>query len=338
MNLISVYEDDKHTHKLFDIFGIKFKIKKELNNKILRNKPFGLIIDTTIICNNCCSFCWRKNFPEHLEKLNKEVPQKTMSFDIFKKIVDDACQYSHITWFSCCGPFGDPMLNPQIEKFYKYAYDKHHFKTLAVNTNGLVLDKKDLGTLLNSIHEFSISVDSVDLDTYEKIHGHRNLEKVIDNIKKCVEYKRTHGALASIVVRFTENDLNRGQIDDFVKFFEKIGIDEIHYAHEHSFAGVKNEYNDKKTVMECPHPNHILNFDFLGNLMTCCVNWHFTPLFGNIKNKTIKQMWESYNKTVWNNFLRFYTTPCNKCSGAGDKIKGEVRSKRIHFQHKECIK
>lgn len=334
MDIISVRNHSDGIHKVFNLFGIKIKFKKKIGDPTkLKYEPWGLIVDTTMLCNNCCSFCWRKNFPNYLKKLNKKYEEKTMPFETFKKIIDDACQYKHITWFTCCGPMGDPMLNAEIEKFYQYAHDKNHFKNISVNTNGMVLDKKDLGVLLNSINEFSISVDSVDIDTYEKIHGHRNLDKVIDNIKKCVEYKRTHGALACIVVRFTENDLNRGQIDDFVAFFEKIGVDEVHYAHEHSFAGVKNQYNDRETMRECPHPHDLLNFDFLGNLTTCCINWHLAPIFGNIKNKTIKQMWESKRKDIWNDVIRFYTNPCNKCSGAGNKIKGEERSRRIRFQH-----
>ena len=153
----------------------------------------------------------------------------------------------------------------------------------------------------------------------------------IENIKKCVEYKKKNGALAAIVVRFTENELNRGQIDEFAEFFKEIGVDEVHYAQEHSFAGVKEEYNDEETMRECPHPHGLINFDFLGNLTTCCINWHLVPIFGNIKNKTIKQMWESRQKLKWNDKTRFNTKPCNNCSGAGEKIKGEVRSRRIKF-------
>lgn len=331
MDIFSVRNTRDKRHKVVNICGIKIKFRRKTKKKTLKYEPYGLIVDTTLLCNNNCSFCWRKNFPDYLKELNSKYKNKTMPFDIFKKIIDDACQYDHITWFTCCGPMGDPMLNSEIEKFYEYAHSKKHFKWISVNTNGYVLDKKDLSILLNSINEFSISVDSINIDTYEKIHGHRDLDKVINNIKKCVEYKKKNGALAAIVVRFTENELNRGQIDEFAEFFKEIGVDEVHYAQEHSFAGVKEEYNDEETMRECPHPHGLINFDFLGNLTTCCINWHLVPIFGNIKNKTIKQMWESRQKFKWNDKTRFNTKPCNNCSGAGEKIKGEVRSRRIKF-------
>lgn len=295
--------------------------KSTKDNELLFN-PWGLVIDTTLLCNNSCSFCWRANFPEYLKKANQKYKIKTMPFETYKKIIDDACQYDSINWLSLCGPMGEPLLNDRIEDFFEYACNKHHFNRISINTNGLVIDKRDIGRLLNSITEFSISVDSIQPKTYEKIHGHGNLEKVIDNIRKCVEYKKQNGSLADIWVRFTESKHNVGQISEFIEFFKELGVDYILYLHEHSFAGVNKSLNSLSTVHDCTQPYQIINFNFLGEMTTCCVNWHFDPVFGNINDKTIKQTWESAKKRIWNlkSKSMFLPKPCNNCSGLGDKV------------------
>ena len=292
--------------------------KKLINisdNKSLFNNPYALIIDTTLLCNNSCSFCWRSNFPDYLKEKSLQFENKTMSFDTYQKIIDDACQYDSVRWLSLCGPMGEPLLNDRIEDFYEYAYNKNHFEVITINTNGLAIHKKNISKLLNTIHEFSISIDSIRPETYEKIHGHKNFQQVITNIKLLVEYKKEHNALSKIVVRFTENDYNRGQFSEFKDFFEKIGVDEINYTQEHAFAGVNTSLSSNITNKMCNQPNCI-NFNFLGELTTCCINWHLEPVFGSIHNYSLKELWESKEKMIWNqNFNK--SNICQNCGGLG---------------------
>ena len=190
-----------------------------------------------------------------------------------------------------------------------------------INTNGLAIDKHDISILLNSLTELSISVDSINPETYGKIHGNgKNLEKVIENIKKCIEYKKEFGATADIVVRFTENELNENEYPKFKKFFENLGVDKINYTKVHSFAGIKKELSNKHDALFCNHPKQIVNFTFTGELTTCCINWHFEPLFGNIKNYTIKELWEGEKYADWLK-KRLDYIPCNNCNGLGNKAQ-----------------
>lgn len=313
--IFSVKNSNNRTHKIITIAGIKIKFKKYI--KKLWNDPMDIVIDTTLLCNNNCSFCWRSNYPEYLKAKNQEIKQKTMPFKIYKKIIDDVCQYDSVKRLSLCGPMGEPLMNDRIEDFYEYAFKKHHFNILCINTNGLAINKRNYGKLLNSMHEFSISVDSIIPESYEKIHGHKHLDVVIENIRKCVEFKKKYGAVAKIVVRFTENKHNIGQIDEFIKFFKELGVDEINYTKEHSFAGVNSSLNSLETNKMCNQPYKIINFNLFGELTTCCVNWHLSPVFGNIKNHSLKQLWESKEKLDWNKNCLNDENLCKNCSGLG---------------------
>ena len=132
--------------------------------------------------------------------------------------------------------------------------------------------------------------------------------------------KNTVGGMSGVAFHFAE------------RLFKDLGVDGVNYCLEHSFAGGGSAaVKSQEGKLVCRHPNEIVNFNFLGNLTTCCLNWHLTPVFGNIENKTIKQMWESREKQSWNNIKRFNEIPCKNCSGAENLINGEIRSKRIKF-------
>ena len=65
----------------------------------------------------------------------------------------------------------------------------------------------------------------------------------------------------------------------------------------------------------CNQPNCI-NFNFLGELTTCCINWHLEPVFGSIHNYSLKELWESKEKMLWNqNFNK--SNICQNCGGLG---------------------
>jgi radical SAM protein with 4Fe4S-binding SPASM domain len=239
-----------------------------------------------------------------------------MDFDICKKIIDDAIQYKTLTHLAFSSSRGDPMLNPGIVDFYEYAYSKNHFKELRCTTNGLAVNNHDVSKLLNTIHRFTISVDSINPDTYKKIHGVNCLDKVIQNIKTLVEYKKKHGAKAQIVVRFTQNELNKGEYPEFKAFFETLGVDEINYNKLHAFAGARKEMADERLAAQCYQYLQAINFDIQGNMTNCCVNYYLEPTFGNIKNKTIKQIWHGKKRKEWIQH-RMHHKPCKNCNGQG---------------------
>lgn len=302
-----------------------FKIKNK-KRKTLFNNPYSIIIDTTILCNSNCSFCWRSHKPAYLKEIKKKYSNNhTMDFYTFKKIVDDIVQYDGVEKIALCGPMGEPLLNPNIADFYEYARNKNYFKKLVVNTNGFFLDRHNISKLMNNMTEISISIDSIDPLTYEKIHGNREfLSKVIENVKKLIEYKREHGALAKVTVRFTENEYNTGQFEEFKKFFFELGVNEINYTQLHGFAGVYKERKNDNNIKMCNQKLKSINFNFKGDMTTCCVNWHLEPTFGNIHEQSIKEMWN--NKKMQNWLKNDLTTePCKDCSGVGLHVQYTTR-------------
>ena len=326
------YTDNKILYKvnLFN-FPIKITLKKRYN-KLFAN-PHSLLIETSAICNNSCVFCWRSKNKEWISHLNKKLNNNLiMNFKLYKKIIDEAIKYDSLRWFCLGGPLGEPTLTENLADFFEYANSKHHFKTIAVNTNGLAINKHDIAKLLNNTTEFSISVDSINPETYGKIHGSSSfLPQVIENIKSLVEYKKYNKCLATIVVRFTENDINIGEFSEFEKFFFDLGVDEINYTKIHGFAGLHKNLTNKNTAKKCQQVYKAININPNGDLCCCCCCWQINPIFGNLKFNKIKDIWNNKKMKDWAK-NRLEIEPCKDCSGIGHAVQHSLRIKREEYE------
>jgi radical SAM protein with 4Fe4S-binding SPASM domain len=137
---------------------------------------------------------------------------------------------------------------------------------------------------------------------------------VVYNIWKLID-ARDRNKTGRIRVRFTENEKNRGQWDEFSSFFKRLGVDDVFRRKVHSFADLLAAEGTPVGQLVCNQPCGAVNFTMNGDLTTCCVNWRQDPVFGNIKGLDIKSLWESKDFENWRQ-QRLDST-CADCSGLG---------------------
>lgn len=316
------------TKIIYRIGAIKITLPKKY--RLLYKNPHSLLIETSAACNNSCSFCWRSHKKEQIkllkEKLNNNL---TMDFKLYKKIIDEAISYDSLRWLCLGGPLGEPLLNPNIADFFEYANKRKHFHWICINTNGLAIHKHNIEKLLNNITDFSISVDSINQNTYKMIHGVDKLPQVVNNIKTLIEYKKNNQCLAKIVVRFTENEINKGEFDEFKKFFFDLGVDEINYTQLHGFAGVHKNLKNEVTAQNCQQIYGAININPNGDITTCCCNWKIEPTFGNLRKQKIWDIWNNKKMQDWLK-NRLTTEPCKDCSGIGSDVQHSTKIQKEH--------
>ncbi len=262
-------------------------------------KPKSLIIDLTTICNQKCFFCWRSSKLDYLKEVLKD-KNSTIDFETYKAIIDDACKIDSVRWLSLCGPMGEPLLAKDFLRFPKYAMSKNHFRTILINTNGFALDKYEPYEILSALSDIQISIDSINPSTYEKIHGFgKQLPKILENIKMLLDCKVKHPELKTkIRVRFTENNYNQNEWDKFEKYFNALNC-EILRVRIHSFNGINPERNNEIGAYLCNQPYSVVNFNYKGEMTTCCTNFELSPVFGNIKDSSIINLFHSKEFNNW---------------------------------------
>lgn len=279
----------------------------------LKYDPYGIVIDQTTLCNQKCSFCHRSL--NHQDILFSSGLNQVLSFDQYAKIIDEASLVDSVRWLSLCGPMGEPLLVTDLAYRMEYAMSKDHFETVLINSNGQAIDLHDPVRLLQSCTDLQFSVDSIREQTYCKIHCGGNLAKVIQNIRNLNDVKqRIVGRSAAIRIRFTENEHNLDEWEEFEHFFKPIS-NEVFRVKVHSFMGRLQQYNSHLGATICNQPFRLINFNVRGEITTCCINWMLEPTFGSITDFSLKELWESNAIESWR-ATRMNNT-CKLCGGLG---------------------
>ena len=194
-------------------------------------KPFILKFENSTLCNLKCQMC----------PLNNGLNRKTgvLSFEKFKKIYDEINPpYLNLTGI------GEPLLNPDIFKIIKYGRAKGSL--VKIDTNGTLLTDENIKKLIHSEPTFvSVSIDSVDKKTYEKIRKGAKFEMVIENFKKLIQYRNQINSKTKIHLFFVLQEENILELPEFIKFGDESGVDSINGTVVISMGKNKNEKNRK---------------------------------------------------------------------------------------------
>jgi len=274
--------------------------------------PNGAVIDLTTICPAHCFFCYRANKNE-IKKVSN-FKNQTMKFDIYKRIIDELVNYDTITWISLSGSSGEPLMIENLHDYSIYAREKKHFTDIVINTVGFNVNQQNVAKLLNSFTEISISLDSLDANSYSMIHPPLDYHKIVKNIHTLLNVKNEIKSQCTIKIRFTENEYNTGQYELFENYWKQYNV-ETYWRRKHSFIDIIKEMSNINGRINCNQPEKIVNVTIDGEITTCCLNYNRNPTFGSLLEKPLSAIWNSYEMNNWRT-NRLHTT-CKNCSGLG---------------------
>ena len=156
--------------------------------------PPCLQIEPTSICNYRCVFCYQVD--TSFSKKNNGM-MGTMSFDLFKSLIDDAegnCEAISLA------SRGEPLICPDIEKMLAYAEGK--FLALKLNTNAWFLDEAKCHAILQAgVNTVVFSAESASEPNYSRFRVGGQLERVVKNIKRFHEIREKQYAHSTTISR-----------------------------------------------------------------------------------------------------------------------------------------
>ena len=181
--------------------------------------PSGyLVTGVTNICNAKCTFC---AYPKVVA--NKTLQTGVMSFEVFKKAADE--------WAALGGQsldltpvVGDPLVDPGIMEKVDYAVNRAGLKDVYLTTNAILINRNDAYKQLIDlgIAAVYISTQGASKAVYEKIYGVKHYDEAMSGIRNLMDYNRSKGEPARIVVRFRNHEKPSEIIrsPDFKKFIQ----------------------------------------------------------------------------------------------------------------------
>jgi radical SAM protein with 4Fe4S-binding SPASM domain len=182
------------------------------------------------------------------------------------------------------------------------------------------MNVKVFNKLINNLNYLSntkipviLQVNGVNEDSLMLNGGHLNLLAGAPKIN----FNKKNGDLATNAKKFKE------MFPDFTIVIQDALVDRAGYLQEKNiitnFPTIQSQKNESGTkVVGCSNngsrPDEWVHISANGDVFLCCNDYNFETIFGNIKDKTLKEIWNSQERI--NMINKSYSHFCTNCSSA----------------------
>lgn len=178
--------------------------------------PRALYLETTNRCDSECQTCIRT--------FNTLEPPKDLTLAEVQQIVEQCPVLERVVLHG----IGEPLLNKQI--FDIVAYLKGRGVTVLFNSDAISLTPRRAGQLIDSgLDEYRVSMDAATRDTYKKIRGVDQFERVTRNVGTLLALQRQRGShTPRVSLWFTTLQANLHELPAFIHMAAQLGVPEVH--------------------------------------------------------------------------------------------------------------
>jgi len=251
--------------------------------------PEDIQIQTITGCNASCVFC-----PNG--KTKNPTPQGKMEDNLYRKIIDECLgkTVKRISHYLMNEPLRDRDLGWKI----KYVAERKHSRpSIKLNTNASFL-RGDLAeeVLRSGLDRLNISFHGITKEVYEEGMQGLNYEEVLDNVNNFLEMKRSMNAakpkVTITMVRTKKIDSQTHRIKNYWRE-KNVGI------HIQPLENRANDYFKDKGLnpeewqpyLHCKRLFTQAYILYNGDIVLCCADWERTTILGNVKEKSIAEVW-----------------------------------------------
>ena len=193
--------------------------------------PIYVEVGPTNVCNHRCVFCAL----DYLEKGGRFINRQVML-----DALNDMAEHG-VKSIMFAGE-GEPLLHKDIIDFVHNA--KEGGMDVSITTNGLLFTKEKMENILPNLTWIRFSVDAGSPEMHSKIHGTsiEDFDKIMDNIKEAVKFKRERNLKTTIGVQLLMIPDSMGEALTLAKKLKEIGADNIQLKPYSHHPKSKNDY------------------------------------------------------------------------------------------------
>ena len=278
---------------------IEIEGRTKLETVIPLETPFVVFLDPADICNFQCKFC-----PTGNRALMKDINRHSgvMNFDLYKKIIDDLCEFDRPIKVLRLYKDGEPLLNPHFAEMVRYAKKSGCTLQVDTTTNGSLLNPdRNLELIEAGLDRVNISLEGLTAKAYKEFAGYNlNFDNFVANIRHFYEHKQNCTVCIKIVGDFlSEEEKNRffhifGEIADRV-FIEHVApcwpefeMKEVVPSQEVGIYG-----QAIREVAVCPYIFYSLSINADGKVSLCFLDWSRKLIVGDVTTDKFKDIWQS---------------------------------------------
>lgn len=297
--------------------------RTKLSEVIPLETPYIVQVFPVYNCNFRCNYCIHSVPVEKREYISEKV---SMDFELYKKAIDDLCEFPRKIKMLRFAGTGEPLLHKDIAKMVEYAAKKQVADSIDIVTNGSLLTKELSQKLIKAnLSRLRISIQGIDSLSYKNISGvNFNFDKFIENLTYFYQNKQDTQLYIKIIDCAIEKDQENKFFEIFGDICDTIAIEhllpavsQIDYSSisNNSINLTQNGANVQE-VEVCPQPFYLMQINPEGNIVPCCA-METAYIAGNCKEDTLYNIWNGqkfndFRKTQLAKQKQIYTV-CNKC-------------------------
>jgi hypothetical protein len=220
-------------------------------------------------------------------------PQRRMTRELFEKILGDLAAYDDV--LMTLGGIGDPLAHPEVFDFLGLAREKGIYG-LHLDTPGALLDEEVARKLLEcDADAVSFRLNAATAETYERLTGRDDFERVAANIERFVELRNGTGrAWPFVIVEAAKRTEVEGELIDF---FDR-WIEKADWPLIRPFSDVCGRFPDRATVRltlaERTCCRRLLKEMLIladGAVPVCRMDFEAAEPAGNVAEKSVEELW-----------------------------------------------
>lgn len=276
-----VLPSNEKSVSLFERYGYVFgdgHYSKDLYSIAALTSPFPkmIVLSVTYVCNATCPVCPYNN--ADIRRTYHDAPW--LPKETLQRIADEAGPHGTVLRFT---GGGEPMLHPDIVEMT--AYSKAAGCKVSIITNG----SRSVEPVLEIADMVEFSVDAGSAEEYAKVRPGLDWNRLVWNVARARIGRKTTHLICSIV---NQNGVDVERAKMVWGILDAVQVRKyLTWGYNRDMSADATPYLDPQKQVPCPWIFERLNIDTRGDVTFCGEDIAFAHRFGNIREKTIAEMW-----------------------------------------------
>lgn len=265
------------------------KLATEVKYTVNPPFPSEIFIDLTSFCNHSCIFC-----------SNARVKNKrTMPQELVKNVLIEAYKNGtrDIGLYATGESFLIKNLGEYVTEAKQIGYDY-----IFITTNGALATPERVKPVLDAgLSSIKFSISAGTRETYKKIHGKDDFDRVLQNLKWIAEYRMSSGLDYRIYVTMVYTDITKHEINILQELVAPY-IDEWDPHLLTNQCGNKKDNNELGEIEKfnirgrtkskiCFQPFKSFTVTPEGYISACVLDYQKLLIVGDINRSTLQEVW-----------------------------------------------
>jgi MoaA/NifB/PqqE/SkfB family radical SAM enzyme len=255
---------------------------EDIDQEARRSHLLYLSLETCTSCNHRCPFC-----PVSVDPREREVMSQPLFESILDQVVEAAGKGIHVFLSN----YNEPTIDPLFEERCLALFARGLAVSVLTNASHLGPDRAARLEAAGRFRYIGINLPTLDPERYEKMHGTRDLARVIANIDAM--HARSLAQETAIVVLGNEDDAHRADVDAIRQRFEPLGweIRPFRIRSRPASGTFVPEPPAKKTLKGCElmgsRPFEHLHVTATAKAVLCCQDYYEKLTIGDLSSQTV---------------------------------------------------